>query len=71
MSDFKTELRILINRESRERGSGTPDMILAEYLSACLDAFDAAVNAREAWHGRRSAVQYGEMLIGEAWRTAP
>jgi hypothetical protein len=55
MSDdtkLREELRSLINRNSRENASGTPDYILAEYLAACLLAYDRAVAQRETWYGR-------------------
>jgi hypothetical protein len=51
MGSFLQELESLINRYSKESGSNTPDFILTEYLSACLDAFDAASRAREKWFG--------------------
>jgi hypothetical protein len=50
--EFRKELQELINRNSKENGSNTPDYILAEYLENCLAAFDRAVNLREIWHGR-------------------
>jgi len=53
MTEFKKDLRGLINRHSRENGSDTPDFILAAYLSKCLDAFDMAVWHREKWYGRK------------------
>lgn len=49
---FRKELCDLINRESMENGSDTPDFILAEYLSDCLDVFDRTMEAREKWYGR-------------------
>lgn len=49
---FEEELRSAINRKSKENGSDTPDWILARYLSACLDAYDSAVQSRERWYGR-------------------
>ena len=49
---FREELEHAINRTSQENGSNTPDFILAEYLEACLRAFDATVTAREKWYGR-------------------
>lgn len=52
-SAFRRELQHLINRESAENGSHTPDFILAEYLEGCLRAFDAAVGARDRWYGWR------------------
>lgn len=49
---FRKELQKLINRESMENGSNTPDFLLAEYLADCLAAFDRVVSAREKWYGR-------------------
>lgn len=49
---FEEQLRQLINRESLENKSDTPDFILAEYMAACLDAFNKAVNRRTVWKGR-------------------
>ena len=49
---FETDLRDLINRYSRENGSDTPDFILAQYLLACLAAFDSALQGRANWHGQ-------------------
>ena len=51
---FRAELDALINKNSKENGSNTPDFILSNYLSACLDAFDAAVTHREKWYGREN-----------------
>lgn len=53
--DFRTELSSLLNRHSMENRSNTPDLILREYLCACLMAFDTATNARESWYGRPKA----------------
>lgn len=47
--DFRKELEILINKYSMENGSNTPDFILADYLTACLSAFDKALKERERW----------------------
>ena len=49
---FEKELEALINRHSVENGSNTPDFILAGYMGACLDAFNAATVERERWYGR-------------------
>lgn len=51
--DFYEELRALINKHSKENGSGTPDHILAEYLIGCLDVFDNTIKARANWRGER------------------
>ena len=50
---FRVEIEGLINRHSRENGSDTPDFILAEYLTDCLDAYDKALQRREAWYDRK------------------
>jgi hypothetical protein len=52
--DFVKELEKLINRYSEEKLSNTPDFILAQYLSNALMAFNAAVQAREKWYGRKT-----------------
>ena len=54
MKKTRLEIRIkeCINTEGREQDSDTPDFILAEYLLACLDAFEMANNQREAHYGR-------------------
>jgi len=51
MSEFQEGLRALINRHSKENGSNTPDFILAEYLTSCLEAFETATNERQGWYG--------------------
>lgn len=53
LTEFEQKLKSLINRYSMENQSGTPDFILAEYLSHCLKAFTLATRAREHWYGRR------------------
>lgn len=44
------EIRGAINRRSRENVSNTPDHILAQYMLACLNAFEVAVGDRDAWY---------------------
>jgi hypothetical protein len=58
VSSFRQGLTDLINRESKEKGSGTPDFILAEYLSDCLDAFDKAQSSRAGWYGERPEITF-------------
>ena len=48
---FEEELRSLINRRSRENKSDTPDYILAEFMHACLNAFEVGVAVRDKWYG--------------------
>ncbi len=52
MAGFESELVSLINRESLENVSNTPDWILAEFLVKCLHALNDAVEQRERWYGR-------------------
>jgi len=52
MGKFRQELEELINKNSLENKSNTPDFVLAEFLNGCLKAFDTAVNEREKWYGR-------------------
>ena len=49
---FREKLTDLINCESRENDSDTPDFILANYLADCLRAYDRALQAREQFYGR-------------------
>jgi len=52
MTEFEKELQTAINRCSRENESNTPDFILAQYLVACLAAWNTATQQRETWYGR-------------------
>lgn len=47
---FRRDLIALLNRHGREGGSDTPDFVLAAYLHGCLNAFDQAARARQAWY---------------------
>lgn len=53
--DLKRDLASLLNRACAENGSNTPDFVLAEYLTSCLAAFDAAAKARDQWYGVKLA----------------
>ncbi len=55
MEGLRKSIENAINRNSAENGSNTPDFILAQYLLACLKAFDEGVNRREEWYGRTAA----------------
>jgi len=50
MTKFERELSDLLNKESMENGSDTPDFILARYLVSCLKAFNRAVTDRAKWY---------------------
>lgn len=63
MSTFKDELESVINRYSKENGSDTPDFILANYLTDCLEAFDRAVLNRQQWYGHKSLTHTGQVKV--------
>lgn len=51
IGEFKEALRSIINANSMEGTSNTPDYILAKYLYNCLQSFEIAVNERDKWYG--------------------
>jgi hypothetical protein len=51
-TQLEIEICTALNRVSAENASNTPDYILAQYLLACLAAFNIAVQQRETWYGR-------------------
>lgn len=61
----------LLNRHSAENASGTPDFILAEYMMACLQAFEHASNRREQWYGKALRIGGVVDLPIEPPRTSP
>lgn len=52
-ASFLEELTKLVNKHSKENGSGTPDFILADYLVKCLDIFNQTLSNRAEWRGER------------------
>lgn len=62
-SQFQRDLQDLINKHSMESFSDTPDFILAEFLSACLEVYDRTVARRENWHGRHVTSERGAPVI--------
>ena len=64
MKTLENEIRAALNRACAENASNTPDFILAEYLIASLNAFNAAIKSREKWYGR-------EPKIADASLSAP
>jgi len=52
--EFIAELSELLNRHSMESASGTPDFVLAKYLTDCLLAWNRSMQEREAWYGRQA-----------------
>lgn len=51
MDTLAVDIRIALNRASRENESNTPDHVLATYLLSCLEAFEAATEARDSFYG--------------------
>jgi hypothetical protein len=49
---LEDEMRRFLNQHSAENASNTPDFILAQYLIACLIAYNTATQQRETWYGR-------------------
>ena len=71
---FIVDLKNLINYYNKEKGSNTPDFLLAQYLSSCLRTFDRAVTNREDWYGRsagQATVATKESMVGDYERMAP
>ena len=54
-------IRHLINCYSVENESDTPDFILAEYLMACLKAFNDATVTRTGWYKRPTPIKEAEL----------
>ncbi len=52
IKNFRSQLIYLLNNNSMENGSDTPDYILADYMVDCLAAFDKTLQAREKWYDR-------------------
>lgn len=55
---LRAEIAAAINRCSAENGSDTPDFILANFLTSCLEAFDAATVVRQNWYGYTLSIPY-------------
>lgn len=48
-TDFYGDLVTIINEYNQVRHSNTPSYIIANYLLACLEAFEYAVNKRDMY----------------------
>ena len=64
MSELRKKIEHAINYASAENGSNTPDFILAEYLVACLAAFDTATQQRDTWYGSDARPTSSAVEIG-------
>jgi len=56
---FGRQLERLLNVNSIENGSNTPDFILASYLQQCLDTWNLHTKERDRWYGNRSILGPG------------
>jgi hypothetical protein len=63
VSTLRVSITQALNSASAENGSNTPDFILAEYLTACLAAFDAGVIAREKFYGYAMHPAMGDSIV--------
>jgi hypothetical protein len=45
------DIKAMLNANSRENESNTPDFILASYMLKCLIAFEEATCSRDNWYG--------------------
>ena len=50
---FEKALESLINSYSMENDSNTPDFILSDYLTDCLDTFNKITNRRNKFYNRK------------------
>lgn len=50
---FRHNLEHLINNQSMENGGNTPDFILAQYLTGCLENFDRTMLRRDQWFNKQ------------------
>jgi hypothetical protein len=55
--NLRKQIERAINATSSENGSNTPDYILAQYLTDCLEAFDSATKERDRWYGHEKKVE--------------
>lgn len=46
---FRDDLERVLNQNSAENESDTPDFILRDFVIKSLDAFDSSVNARDKY----------------------
>lgn len=61
-TQFMKQLSELLNKNSKENGSNTPDFILSAYMTGCLNNFNVCVNAREKWYGRKIEMKTSDQL---------
>ena len=57
-SNFRIELKNLLNRCSMENGSNTPDYLLADFLTNSLNNFDEIIKMRDQYYNFDSKISY-------------
>lgn len=58
------QLARVLNRNSMENASNTPDFLLAEYMERCLAAAEILISRRDGWYGVRLQPGHGyEWLV--------
>jgi glutaredoxin 2 len=57
MSELKREIAAAIDRANRENESDTPDFILAQFMLASLEAFEA-MEARKYWFDKEKQTTF-------------
>lgn len=68
---FLNQLEQLINAYSKENGSDTPDWVLAEYLQACLEAYDNATNQRTHYYRKVEKEAIYQQRVSDLVETSP
>ena len=56
MSEFKNDLRTLLNQYKIETEENAADFILAKYLTGCLDVFERVITPRAKWNDQMSQI---------------
>jgi hypothetical protein len=49
---LESDITTVINMHSLENTSNTPDFLLAEFMLACLYAYNTTLQKRTLWYGR-------------------
>lgn len=61
------EFAAVVNSNSLEKDSNTPDLVLGEYLFNCLEAFHKATRLRDNWYGGKQSILDSEKA--ETWES--
>ena len=58
MDKFKKELEVLINQNGLDNECNTPDYILAEFLTSCLESYKENTKLRDTWFGFKPFIEH-------------